>query len=249
MIWIEFTGPSGVGKSFWFEKVINQSGMLRPEKIVTKNFLNTKSNLSLKNKFYKILYQSNFKKKAIEHRVFNSIKSNFKIIYNKSDLLQIASFLKGLNNYDDNPINQLRLADFYYDKIKEYKLYENYLNQNDFFLSEDGIIHTNFGDLSSLGNRIRLPNLIINFQASDDFILKNRQKRIRSGNANLIEQVLNEKDLKQYIIEYNKKYRIKIENLKSMNTRVIDLNLENETIEGDNINQIMKIINSFNIKR
>lgn len=240
-------GPSGVGKSFWYEKITKQNGLTKPHELVVKNYFNKTYNLSLINKCYKILYNLNIKKKSIENRVFNFIKSSFEISYNKSDLLHIDSFLKGLSNYDDNPINQLRLACYYFEKIKEHKLYENYLNKYDYFLSEDGIVHTNFGNLFRVEKEIKLPDLILNFKSTDAYILKNRQTRIRKGNSNLIEQMLDGAALNNFIKNYNRKYKTKIEKLKEENVTVFDLNVENEIHEKEIINKIISFLDRKNL--
>lgn len=242
MIWIEFTGPSGIGKSFWYEKVIKLNNSFNSERIVVENYLKSSSNLTLKELCYKVLFLCNIKRSAITNLFFSKIKSQFKITHNKSDSSHIELFMKGLVNYDLNAINQLRLLNHYTEKFKEHKVHEYYLSKSELFLSEDGIVHTNFGNLSSCESDIVLPDLIINLKASDTYILKNRLNRINKGQANLIEQRIQRNDLKDYVKLYNANYYQKIEKLKQKNVPVADFDVENNTTAKDILQEITEFI-------
>ncbi|TXK75404.1 hypothetical protein [Mesonia sp. HuA40] len=242
MIWIEFMGPAGVGKSFWFKRLLQEDLGLNPDIILAENYL-AKSKTKLSDIVFNLAYSCNLKKDFIIQKVCSQIKTSYRDDYNDSDLFHIGTFMDGLSVYDSNAINKLRLSNFYYYKIREFKVYEGLFKKDDIFLSEDGIMHLNFGDFSRANKKVRLPDVIINFEASDDFILKNRLTRINLGKGNLIEKMMTPIELETYIKNYNLMYREKVSRMKALNINVINIKVE-EVNKNDNVEKLLKSIRS-----
>ncbi|MCG2431663.1 hypothetical protein [Aequorivita xiaoshiensis] len=247
MIWIELMGPAGVGKSFWFKRLLQEDSGLNPDVILAERYL-SKSKTKLSDKVFNLVYSCDLKKDFIVQKVCSQVKNNYQDDFNVSDLFHIGTFMDGLSVYDSNAINKLRLSNFYYYKMREFKTYESLFKEDDLYLSEDGIMHLNFGDFSKANTEVRLPDAIINFEASDEFILKNRLKRIKLGKGNLIEKMMTPIELETYIKNYNLVYREKVNSLKSLNINVIDLKVE-EIDKNDNVLKLLKSIRSAKKRR
>ncbi len=210
MIWIELLGPSGIGKSFIFDKVV-QSG-------VDIGMATNKANNAL---LHRVLRKIQRRKRQ---RDFNSLILEHTV----RDQHTVQTFMQGLTNYSQNPIVQLNMCDYFHYKLRDFHFQKSNLSTDGVFFSEDGILHLNYGiDVDNI-EMIHMPDYVIGLTASPEYIVNNRLQRIKSGKANLIEREFSENELLNNVFPlnfevYNKKTCV-IRNF--LRERYFDINVE-----------------------
>lgn len=239
MVWIEFMGPSGVGKSFWYNKIVEKFPELDPPKLLFDRINKSSLHLKAPNKIkilseisklrYKQLY---FRKLYIEY-FRNTIEQEKEFKYGTKEAEIVNIFFEGISFSLTDPITRIKLCEMYAQKLKQHCIYDFILKEKDVFLSEDGIIHTNWG----LGinrndfNKIPLPNIILLFTGSEDYIFNNRKKREGGGAQTWVEATKNYEDLTEYVSSYHKLYNKNINFLKKSGIKIVEINVEDEVIE------------------
>lgn len=228
MIWIELLGPSGVGKSYIYKNLVDNA-VVAPVEILggTKHeFLRNKKRL-----------------KPFIFRNFNRKLSQFKFDYNAIDRITNDVFNNGLDKYSNNVIVKQKLNDYYQYKFKEYKFLQKALKEDDVFLSEDGIMHLNYGITSDNVKKILVPDVIINLHASMEYINNNRYNRIRKNKANIIESISENEILEDLFSKNYILYEHKVTVLRKFyEDRFYEIDVENNNIESiiSKVDEILK---------
>ncbi len=227
MIWIEIIGPSGVGKSYLFKKLLLNDITLQPEFCHLKSFP-----------------FPNFIKKRVSYKKYHKALANFDLVLNSSDLITIKSFLQGLDIYSENDTVKLNLANYFYYKFRELKYVQSFMAAKDVFLSEDGIVHLNYGITAESIDGMHLPDAVISLSASEAYIKENRLKRMESGKPNFAEKYhKKEQSIEKMFSRNYLLYSMKVDILhKKLKDKFFDINVENLSTE-DIVSKIEKIIN------
>ena len=217
MIWIELLGPSGIGKSYIYKKLLERDAVRPAEYIGCPNNWLTNSNLAksyIARKFYRELHNFKFKEENI-------------------DILTKKVFQDGLNTYTDDIKIKDKMFQYYQYKFKEIKYLSDKLKSNDIFFSEDGILHLNYGVTAENIKEILRPDFIINLTASDEFINQNRLKRIAGNESNIIEQQTSEEELQKVVFPKNiALYKKKVNVLREFyKNNFFELNIQDQPSE------------------
>lgn len=221
MIWFEILGPSGVGKSYWYEKFIRKYPEYEPKQLVLNNIYKSKEfnklPIGVKLRFWiymlNIYRISNHYKHKLTAYFFKNFQRKSKSIFTEEDDLIIKQILANIDSLDEPQIIVLKKIAYINEKLTELKFYQFYLKENDIYLAEDGLMHL-------------APVFITELQADYMLILKRNYKNLQNQRLSravkkpttFIEFLLEEDQLKIYINEYYKFYDIKIKSI----TREID---------------------------
>src|SRR5690606_39227488 len=136
------------------------------------------SNFSFKGRIGARIRQLGIKNVLLDRMVIAAARRRFNFVYTQAERDLANAFFRGLPQYDSDAIARLRLSAFYLEKMEQHKLMAHYLGPKDLFLSEDGLIHLNFGLEATNGGL--LPQAVILLDADDNYILKNRLGRQNS---------------------------------------------------------------------
>jgi len=245
---IEFIGPSGVGKSTFYNHYLSQR---KPElhwfskEEVVQQYANEIINIKelplrlqfyikfgIKRKYYEQWFYRHFIK-GYKNQIINESIDNYSILL---DIL-IKDFAE---NKEVHPFNKLKMFNFYTQRLEELALV-NHVGNNQKVLFDDGVIHNNSGlsnplYFESLKNcdttilKLILPSGVIYCDLPLEENLKRRKNRIGSGKGTFLEKDLDMVSLKKLTIHSNKKVSEKIQNIKNLGIPVLQLNM-NDTID------------------
>lgn len=226
MVWFEFVGPAGVGKTYFFRKLLQHFPSLHPDRLLVNRITASGdvSKFSLKVRLVAQLRQWGMLKNIADQMIIAAARRRLKLTYTEAERRLVEGFFIGLPQYDSDPVAQLRLSAFYLEKLEQHKLMEHYLGPNDLFLSEDGLVHLNFG-IGSVAGAL-MPDVVISLDADDAYILKNRLGRRKSAEANRNEQLKTADELTAYVFDYNATYRKKVNALQQAGVRVHQIDVQ-----------------------
>jgi len=216
MIWIELIGPSGVGKSYWYEKFMKQYPFYEPKQLVLNRIYKSdeyaKMPLKLKVMFWLQRLSIYRISKYFQNKLFSYFLKNFekksKNIYKNKDEVIIKSYLENVNILNEPQIVILKKISHFHQKLREFKFYQFYLNENDIYISEDGLMHLAPVFISDLQ-----PDRIFIFQKNFHCLVNQRLRRAKATPTTYIEFLLNKCDLEEYIIKYYEVYASKIKEI------------------------------------
>lgn len=213
MIWIELLGPSGVGKSYWYEKFMQKYPEYEPRQLVLNRIYTSsefnRQSLKIKLMFY--IYKMNIYKISnhLKHELYNDLVEKFdrksRTIYNQNDEMIIKKYLENKDILNEPQIVILSKIKYFYDKIRELKFLEFYLLENDIYIAEDGLMHLSPIFISELQ-----AEKIIIFEKSYKIVVNQRMKRAKERPTTFIEFLLKDEVLKKYIEDYYNIYKKKI---------------------------------------
>lgn len=231
MIWIEVLGPSGVGKSYWYAHFMKLYPEFQPEKLLLKRVYEKRKrlNLPIKIKLFFILYHLNlpkvssfFKNILVEYCIRSYPKSPD--VYWKNNTIA-EKYLQAVRLYQEPEISILSKIQYFAKTLNAFRAYEYYLEPDDVFIAEDGLLHLSpiyFDELN--------PDIAIVLEKDKEIIIRQRKERAKSS-PRLVEELFNEQELKNYLDNALQLYTNKINALKSRNIiRIIgEKNLELES--------------------
>lgn len=250
MIWIEIIGPSGVGKSYWYEKFMKQYPEYEPKQLALTQIYKSeefnKSPLKIKILFW--IYRLNFYRVSnhFKHKLFSfflkRFQRNSRTIFIQKDDIIIKKYLENVDTLKEPQIVVLKQIDYFHQKLMEFKFYEFYLEENDIYIAEDGLMH-----LSPVFIEELQADMALIFEKNYETLVKQRLLRARKKPSTFIEFLLKEKDLKNYIQDYYELYAVKIEsifkNYKVSKAKLIDLDKVDVLKEiHESVTRIQKLI-------
>jgi len=230
MIWIELLGPSGVGKSYWYEKFIKKFPEFEPKQMVLNHIYNSDefSTLPLKIKILFWIYKLNLYRISnhFKHKLFTYFFKGFqrksKAIFPETDNVFIKKYLESIDSLNEPQIVVLKKIDYFHQKLIEFKFYQFYLQENDVFLAEDGLMHLCPVFLEELK-----ADKVLILEKNYESLVAQRLQRAKKKPTTFIEFLLSEKDLKSYIKDYYQLYDVKIksiiQNYQTFQIKKIDL--------------------------
>lgn len=245
MIWIEILGPSGVGKSYWYEKFMQEHPSLEPKKLVVDNIFDSKEfeNLPLKIKILFWIYRMDIYKISnhLKHRLFSYFFKGFqrksKSIFPQEDNIIIKKYLDHIDSLKEPQIVVLKKISYFHQKLIEFKFFDFYLKDDDIYIAEDGLMHLAPIFISELQ-----ADKILIFKKDYQSLMNQRLERAANKPSTFIEYLLNENDLKDYIQRYYKAYSNKVESIYDTvalkDIRIINLD------EQDVIKEILSFVKS-----
>lgn len=229
MIWIEFLGPSGVGKSYWCQKFIEKYPDYEINtltlKRIRKSIHYSKSPLYIK--FYFFLFYLNvpklktFTKQSLIIYFLRNFEKKDKSIYTINDENIIRKYLEAILKVEEPHILKLKRIEYFANQLRRQKFYNFYLEDNDVFISEDGLQHLAPIFISELK-----PNLYIILNKDLSNITEQRLKRAKSNPTTFIEFLLDTNDLKKYLEVYYLIYQKKINDIKQIELKRNTLELD-----------------------
>ena len=238
MRWIELLGPSGVGKSFVYNQLIIRNTNLDPNKKVLERVRASKeyTHLPRKIKFFYLIYSLNLPRVSdlVKRQIIHYLKSTFekkrKDIYNDTDLVIIDKYLNSILSLKDSSIITLKKISHFHQKYREHKFFDEFLEQDDLYLAEDGIAHLVPVFLTEFQ-----PFKVIVLQRHVDNVIKQRLYRSKLTPTSFSEFLLNEKNLTELVRSDYKLYQDKLdEYTSSLNTnQIYMLNLDDGYTEED----------------
>lgn len=222
MIWIELLGPSGVGKSYWYTRFIQKYPELEPENLLLKRAYEKRKHQPFSFKincfffFYKLnipKFSSFFKLSLVEHFIKHYPKSKEEF---QQDNIIAEKYLKTVRLYQEPEVSILAKIQYFAEKLNQFRAFQHYLNENDIYLAEDGLLH-----LSPIYLEELQPDFAIVLQKEKKEILLQRKKRAETT-PRLVEKLFSEKELHAYLDNYFQLYESKIKALNSVQTIVIE---------------------------
>ncbi len=215
MIWVEFMGPSGVGKSYWYRKIADRFPQWVPETLLAKRIRTTTlfSELPLKARLAARIGGMGIAPQACNAFLIAQAKKYAErkglLELTDAELGLAQSFLEGIQPYD--PLYRLQSSALYLEKLKHLKFCDRILEKNELYLSEDGVLHLNKGYHHTPPSEIRFPDAIFYFNASESYIFENRIKRKRSGKSSLTEAGKTDEVLRELNASYVADYKQKVQ--------------------------------------
>lgn len=242
MIWIEILGPSGVGKSYWYNKFMAKYPDLDPQGMVLKRIYQSDDyqNFSFKIKcmffisnmnIYK--FSNHFKLKLFSYFLHNFERKS-KNIFTADDNILIKKYLANVDCLNEPQIVVLKKIDYFHSKLIEFKFYNFYLREEDTYIAEDGLLH-----LSPIFIEELKPNKLLVFEKDFEKLLCQRVQRARKNPTTFIEFLFNENDLKNYINKYFIIYKQKL------NSTTGSVNKENICTINLDEDDVIKEMNLF----
>lgn len=230
MIWIEILGPSGVGKSYWYEKFMQKYPEYEPKQLVLNRIYKSEdiTKLPLKIQLMFWVYKMNLYRISnhFKHKLFNYFFKGFqrksKTIFTQNDDIIIKKFLESVDALNEPQIVVLKKISYFHQVLIEFKFYQFYLDKNDIYIAEDGLMH-----LSTIFIEELQVDKVLIFEKDYEKLVMQRLQRAKTKPSAFIEFLLNEDELKNYIQDYYILYSTKIksiiQNYKAANTKVINL--------------------------
>lgn len=233
MIWIELIGPSGVGKSYWYERFMQKHPEYEPKQMVLNRIHNSKEFVTVPIKI-KVLFwiynlniyrvSNHFKHKLFAY-FFKGFQRKSKAIFPETDNVFIKKYLESIDSLNEPQIVVLKKIDYFHQKLIEFKFYQYYLQEDDIYLAEDGLMH-----LASVFIPELQADKILILDKEYQKLLNQRLQRAKNKPTTFIEFLLNEKDLKRYVQDYYTMYSKKIDTIRQQvpqeNTKTIHLEKE-----------------------
>lgn len=240
MIWIELMGPSGVGKSYCYQKLMEAAPELNPAHTLFKRIV--ESEYFRAYPFYikvcALFAKWNFKPSGFKNIVINfTLKrvERFKgFSFDEKDDHLVKCYLGSIFDIKENAVYKLKKIEYFSKSLLLFKTFEYFLKEDDLYIAEDGILHQCHDFFSP--ELIKLPNKIYCLSLPEDLILKNRLKRKKKGNSTFLELIATGDELEKYVKQYNKAYNSKVSLLRNLNRiNVMDFRLES----GNNIESLL----------
>ncbi len=245
MIWIELIGPSGVGKSYYFKKLIDKNSYLRPEHILIKRIKQSKEYLASPiyiKLLYVIIMLKIPKLKTVSESLFINHFSRY--LFNKDLLVNyekyeeiVNTFLMEVAKIPEPKFIVMKKIELFSKTLNRFILYCNYFKENDIYIAEDGLQHLSPTFLNNFK-----PTLFIILKADKKKIIKQRLNRAKVSPTTLIEKIYNEKKLLSYLEDYYfENYNRKLQIIKkTVPTISISISDENNVIRNIE-NEISKL--------
>lgn len=218
MIWIELLGPSGVGKSYWYNKFMEEYPEYEPQKKVVERIYESKyfqiAPTWLKLVFFLCKIRNirilRFFNRLIFNWYLNKFESFDKGIYGQNFEELIQKYLENILLINEPNISIIKKIEYYTYKLKEFKFYEFFLHEDDIYIAEDGLQHLHPIYCESI-----CPNLYFYLDFDIEIIKKQRLKRASDNPTTFTEFLVNQYELKQIIELYYLQYFKKIESIKT----------------------------------
>jgi len=239
MIWIELLGPSGVGKSYWYQKFIEKY----PEYEINGLVLNRiRYSLAYKDrpfyiKIFFFLYRlgipklKTFARQILLDYYSRNFEKKDKNLYTEADEKIIKTYLEAVQQANEPYIILLKKIEYFASQLRKFKFYGFYLKEDDIYLAEDGLQHLSpvyFKDLQTDAYLVLEKNL--------SSIIDQRLHRAKNKPSTFTEFLLSPEDLKANIEYYFIQYQKKIETIEQNQKEDIILKIDTE--KGD----VIKII-------
>jgi hypothetical protein len=254
---IEFIGPSGVGKTTFYNHYLSQR---KPESLwfnkeeVIQQYANEIINIQelpfrlqfyikfgIKRNYYEQWFYRHFIKEY-KNQIINENINTYSVLL---DIL-IKDFAE---NKEIHPFNKLKMFNFYVQRLEDLAIV-NYVGNNQKVLFDDGVIHNNSGlsnplYLEYLKNcdttilNLILPSGVIYCGLPLEENLKRRQNRIGSGKGTFLEKDLDMVSLKELTIYSSNKASEKIQNIENLGVPVLQLSM------NDSIDKMVSEVDNF----
>lgn len=235
MIWIEIIGASGVGKSYWYENFMQKYPDYEPKQLVLNQIYKsedlTKVSLKIKFMFWgyfmKLYSVSTYFKQKLFRYFLKDFQRKSKAVFTPEDDLMIRKFLKNIDTLHEPQIFVLKKIEYFYRKLIEFKFYQFYLEENEIYLAEDGILH-----LSPIFIEELQADRVLIFEKEYEKIVAQRSKRAQEPIPPLIVTLFDENDLKSHIQDYYQRYAEKIKLINDMvpSSKVKTIELDKEEV-------------------
>ena len=242
MIWIEIIGPSGVGKSYWYDKFMQKHPEYEPKNLVLNQIYKSEdlTQLPLKIKFMFWVYKMNAYRISnhFKHKLFNYFLKGFqrksKTIFTANDEVVIGKYLISIDSLNEPQIIVLKKIAYFHEKLIEFKFYEYYLKEDDIYIAEDGLMHLSSAFIPELQ-----ADKVLIFEKEFQKLMDQRIQRAKNKPTAFIEFLLNTEDLKNYIQAYYQLYNAKI--------KAISQNMKPNQVHSINLEQadVLKEMHAF----
>ncbi|WP_207536125.1 hypothetical protein [Desertivirga arenae] len=253
---IEFLGPSGVGKTFLYSRLVDKSipdrNFLSVQEAHVRAATNYRFKVGLnKNILYKALLKvPAFKDKryGVSVRMLNSLERNLTNQYSFS--LSVLS--EKLSNVTDRSLVQKRTKAFQ-KRADDVCVLNNILDNNDVVVLDEGPLHHHHGLSSELFSKypsepwlndlIVNPAAIISCELDADEVFARALQRRKGGVKTFSHRGLSESELRDYIEQNVAEYRSKISFLDKIGIPV--LRIDTGAALWGNIKEIREFISCF----
>ncbi len=216
MKWIEFIGPSGVGKTFLFNELLKKRSKndkwISPDEglwIVYKEMLKN-NQIDYKRRCFNTLRSAVLGSQYNPIELFpnDNLNAFFANYGNRFNFLSEIA-IRGLANESNiESKTKIKFLSWYFkNRLMRFIILSSY-SFNSTIVFDDGVIHTNFGVRSfneyskyvSTKNQIIYPDAIVNLKANSDIIFERVKIRKKNNNIqSIMHRNLNEKELLEFI--------------------------------------------------
>ncbi|CAN5169240.1 hypothetical protein BH23BAC3_BH23BAC3_30160 [soil metagenome] len=258
MRWVEFIGPSGVGKSYLFGKLLKKRSAaewITPDEGFERIFesLNERNEIRLNQKFIIFLKRLlNQKKKNPYKRIPSSYKKEAVDKYGSR-----FNFLSGIMIKEFATISKLEskkkleMISWYYENrlLPFIVLYADELNETIVF--EDGIFHNNsmvnlgkYIDQIETEGQVIYPDAIICIMADPETIFERIKHRNSITGGTFIQRDYTDKQIKKSVKSSLNKHRAIVSHLKNNNRMVLEIDATENVVKNCRIiNQFIRDLN------
>lgn len=237
MIWIELVGPSGVGKSYWYNKLVQKHPEFHLKNSLVKSIICYLRSTGHADKRLRLLsFIAN--NKALSNSGLSVYAHNWLLNYGMEAFGKIrpgdsrelealvALFLEDLGSIED-PMLRLKMANLYTRRLKEFVCCRSLAEKDQPVLFEDGIIHNNHGicNQNFLKVETALPAKLIFLKADLEYIYRNRKRRIARGLGTFKEKDMSDEELLKETERMCSMYGRKIENLEQRGVSIREVDV------------------------
>lgn len=236
---VEFLGPSGVGKTFLYQKLMEVNQRERNYKTLPEAYIEAASNCTISagfnvNYFLRMLMQSplKFKKRGIANHILHS-QNKTELLPSSMYTLSFKILLSYLANEPEPVIVQKRINAFMR-RIKQMSLLKQYINPSKLVVVDEGLIHYHHGlhprilkqysEKEIFNDYVFSPKAIISCELPANDVYERALKRKQSGVNTFSHRNLSDSQLKDYVFKNVEEYTNKIEFFQSLNIPVLKVN-------------------------
>lgn len=254
MKWVEFIGPSGVGKSYLFDKLLEKRTAAEwktPDEGFERIFetLNERNEISLGHKLIILLKRLfNQKKKNAYKRIPSSCKRGAVDKYgSRFNFLSEVMLREFASVSDLEPKKKLEMISWYYEErlLPFIVLYASEIDE--IFVFEDGILHNNrlvnmekyVAQMDTKGQVI-FPDAVIFLKAEAKVIEERIKSRNLATGGTFIQRDLTDQQIKKEVESSISNHNIILKHLKSRCIKILEIDTT-ENVSG-NCDRILEFI-------
>ncbi|MBA2781159.1 hypothetical protein [Billgrantia kenyensis] len=244
MKFVEFLGPSGVGKTTIFQKLLTlregEDGWLTSEEARSFAVQYHVDKDSFMKKMASLVLRMNASP-ILSRAIIDLFMAKHELMVGKEFIGKYEVYLKLLIQYLQfdrtmSEITKCRFIEYYVNDLIRNVAALDYIGLDRTIIYHDGVVHNNPGFMLPADQLYRtiecgsmertLPNGVIYISSNVDVVFKRRAQRIQSGKGNLLEANLSEVELYQLCFWSEKCAERQREVLKALGVKIIDLNSE-----------------------
>jgi hypothetical protein len=238
MVWVEMMGQSGVGKSYWFKRIIrHEYPDLTPEAVLQRRADLSEIELSKKGRVKHFLRTLGLLPeryvRGLDIEILTFLTQTYGVVQADDlnrDILRYLDTLWRYNGDCKDPLRRAKMISFVlHRRLPEFIALSKITRPGDVVVFEDGIMHLNGGITRTyLGNETlsSTPDFVIHLNADASYVLENRLRRLAEGRGTPDELGLSREALQDLCAKAKERYQRKIECLVNHGTHLFSIDAQ-----------------------